>query len=158
MSKKSNQDDIDLKLIKDLISVMDKGKLSKFHFKTQSGVEISLEKESSHSMPSIASQERHHFTPVTHHDIPHPHAHTEEPKSGHFVKSPMVGTFYKAPSPNDAPFVAVGDRVDENTVVCIIEAMKVMNEVKAGKAGVIKEVLIDSMQPVEFGTKLFRIE
>ena len=69
----------------------------------------------------------------------------------------MVGTFYTSPSPDDPVFVKVGDRVDENTVVCIIEAMKVMNEVKAGASGVIAEICIDNAHPVEFGTKMMRI-
>lgn len=74
-----------------------------------------------------------------------------------YVTSPMVGTFYQAPSPDDPTFVKVGDRIDKNTVVCIIEAMKVMNEIKANVTGVVAEVLVESGQPVEFGTKLFRI-
>lgn len=74
-----------------------------------------------------------------------------------FVTSPIVGTFYGAPSPEDPPFVKPGDRVDANTVVCIVEAMKVMNEVKAGVNGVIEEALVDNAHPVEFGTKLFRV-
>lgn len=74
-----------------------------------------------------------------------------------YVTSPMVGTVYTSPSPTDKSFVSVGDTVDENTVVCIIEAMKVMNEVKAGVRGVVKEILIDKGQPVDFGAKLFKI-
>ena len=74
-----------------------------------------------------------------------------------YVTSPMVGTFFVAPSPEDAPFVKVGDKIDKNTVVCIIEAMKVMNEIKAGMTGTIAEMLVETGQPVEFGTKLFRI-
>ncbi len=81
----------------------------------------------------------------------------EEDAISSFVTSPMVGTLYHAPSPNDPAFVKVGDRVEKNTVVCIIEAMKVMNEVKAGVAGVVSAVLVESGHPVEFGTKLFRI-
>ena len=76
---------------------------------------------------------------------------------GTYVTSPMVGSYYAAPSPDAPPFVKVGDRVDENTIVCIIEAMKVMNEVKAGASGLVAEILADSAQPVEFGTKLLRI-
>ena len=72
--------------------------------------------------------------------------------------SPMVGTFYSSPSPDDPPFVNVGDEVKKDTVVCIIEAMKVMNEVKAGKSGKIKKVFVDNAHPVEFGTQLFLIE
>jgi acetyl-CoA carboxylase biotin carboxyl carrier protein len=74
-----------------------------------------------------------------------------------FVTSPMVGTFYRSPSPNDPSFVQVGDKVEKNTVVCIIEAMKVMNEVKADVSGTVAECLIEDRHPVEFGTKLFRI-
>ena len=76
---------------------------------------------------------------------------------GSYVTSPMVGTFYAAPSPEDPPFVKIGDKIDKNSVICIIEAMKVMNEVKAGIPGTVAEVLVESGQPVEFGTKLFRI-
>lgn len=74
-----------------------------------------------------------------------------------FITSPMVGTFYRASSPDSAPFVKVGDKVDKNTVVCIIEAMKVMNEIKANKAGTVAEVLLESGHPVEFGTNLYRL-
>lgn len=74
-----------------------------------------------------------------------------------YVTSPMVGTFYNAPSPDDPTFVKVGDKVDKHTVLCIIEAMKVMNEVKAGVSGTIAEILVENGHPVEFGTKLYRI-
>jgi len=73
------------------------------------------------------------------------------------IESPLVGTFYRAPSPDAKPFVEVGDRVTADTTVGIIEAMKVMNEVKAEKAGIIKEVLVDNGDPVEYGQKLFVI-
>jgi acetyl-CoA carboxylase biotin carboxyl carrier protein len=76
---------------------------------------------------------------------------------GHFIRSPFVGSFYTAPGPEAPAFCKVGDRVSEETVVCIVEAMKVMNEIRAGVAGTITEVLIENGQPVEFGTKLFRI-
>lgn len=84
-------------------------------------------------------------------------AEKEEGTSSIYVTSPMVGTFYAAPSPEDPSFVKIGEKVDKNTVVCIIEAMKVMNEVKAGVSGVLAEVLVESGHPVEFGSKLFRI-
>ena len=74
------------------------------------------------------------------------------------IDSPLVGTFYKAASPDAAPFVQVGDRVNPDTTLCIIEAMKVMNEVKAEKSGVIKEILIENGQPVEFGQPMFVLE
>lgn len=80
-----------------------------------------------------------------------------EEAAGIFITSPMVGTYYSTPSPDDPPFVKVGDKVEKHTVVCIIEAMKVMNEVKAGVSGIVAEILVDNGHPVEFGTKLLRI-
>ena len=74
------------------------------------------------------------------------------------IDSPMVGTFYRSASPDAKPFVQVGDTVNPDTVLCIIEAMKVMNEVKAEKSGVIKEILIENSQPVEFGQPMFILE
>lgn len=74
------------------------------------------------------------------------------------VNSPIVGTFYRSPSPDADMFVKVGDRVSEDSVVCIVEAMKVMNEIKAEQAGVIKKVLIENASPVEFGQPLFELE
>ena len=73
------------------------------------------------------------------------------------IDSPMVGTFYACPAPDAPPFVSVGKEVNEDTVVCIIEAMKVMNEIKAETRGVITQVLVDSGKSVEFGTPLFKI-
>lgn len=74
-----------------------------------------------------------------------------------YVTSPMVGTYYATPSPDDPSFVKVGDKIEKHTVVCIIEAMKVMNEVKANVSGTVAEILVENGHPVEFGTKLFRI-
>lgn len=76
---------------------------------------------------------------------------------GTYVKSPMVGTFYSSPAADEPSFVKVGDKIDKDTVVCIIEAMKVMNEIKAGVSGTVAEVLVQNGHPVEFGTKLFRV-
>src|SRR2546429_8521002 len=73
------------------------------------------------------------------------------------IVSPMVGTFYRAGSPDGAPFVDVGKTVTEDTVVCIIEAMKVMNEIKAETSGVIAEVVAENGKPVQFGQVLFRV-
>ena len=74
------------------------------------------------------------------------------------IDSPLVGTFYRAASPEAQAFVKVGDKVAPDTVIGIIEAMKVMNEIKAEKSGVIKEILVENGQPVEFGQPLFVIE
>jgi len=73
------------------------------------------------------------------------------------IKSPMIGTFYRAPSPEAVPYVEVGKEVNPDTVVCIIEAMKVMNEIKAEAKGVITQVMLDNAKPVEFGQPLFKI-
>jgi acetyl-CoA carboxylase biotin carboxyl carrier protein len=73
------------------------------------------------------------------------------------ITSPMVGTFYRAPAPDAPPYVEVGQEVDPETVVCIIEAMKVMNEIKAEMTGVITEILAENAKPVEFGQKLFAV-
>ena len=74
-----------------------------------------------------------------------------------YITSPMVGTFYRGPSPDAPPYAEVGKQVDEEAVVCIIEAMKVMNEIKAEIIGVITEVLVENAKPVEFGQKLFEV-
>jgi len=73
---------------------------------------------------------------------------------GHLVKSPMVGTFYRAASPGAKPFVEVGDSVEVGDTLCIIEAMKLMNEIESDKAGVVKQMLAENGQPVEFGQPL----
>lgn len=74
------------------------------------------------------------------------------------VQAPIVGTFYAAPAPDAAPFVRVGDRVAAGTVLCIIEAMKLMNEIESEAAGIVREVLVGNGEPVEYGQVLFRIE
>jgi acetyl-CoA carboxylase biotin carboxyl carrier protein len=79
-------------------------------------------------------------------------------KPGHVLKSPMVGTFYRAPSPGAKPFVEVGDTVKVGQTVCIIEAMKLLNEIEADKDGVVKAVLVENGQPVEYGEPLVVIE
>ena len=73
------------------------------------------------------------------------------------IKSPMIGTFYRAPSPESAPYIEVGTEVSSETVVCIIEAMKVMNEIKAEAKGVITQVMVENAKPVEFGQPLYKI-
>ncbi len=87
---------------------------------------------------------------------------TEEKKSEDdnyiTIKSPMVGTFYRKPSPDKAPFVNVGDNVNENTVVCIIEAMKLFNEIEAEVSGKIVKILVDDSSPVEFEQALFLVD
>ncbi|HUH39533.1 MAG TPA: acetyl-CoA carboxylase biotin carboxyl carrier protein [Castellaniella sp.] len=76
---------------------------------------------------------------------------------GHQVKAPMVGTFYRSPNPNSSPFVEVGQSVKEGEPLCIIEAMKLLNEIEADKSGVVKEILVENGEPVEYGQPLFLI-
>ena len=73
------------------------------------------------------------------------------------IKSPMIGTFYRAPSPESAPYIEVGAEVNPDTVVCIIEAMKVMNEIKAEVKGVITQIVVENAKPVEFGQPMFKV-
>ena len=78
--------------------------------------------------------------------------------TGHVVKSPMVGTFYRSANPNSPPFAEVGMQVKEGQTLCIVEAMKLMNEIESDKAGTVKAVLVENGQPVEYGQPLFVIE
>jgi len=78
--------------------------------------------------------------------------------AGHKVTSPMVGTFYRAPSPGASNFVEIGSTVKEGQTICIIEAMKLLNEIECDKSGVVKAILVENGQPVEFGQALFVIE
>lgn len=85
-------------------------------------------------------------------------AAAEVAAAGHTVKSPMVGTFYRSSSPGAAPFVQVGDTVKEGDTLCIIEAMKILNEIESDKSGVVKQVLCENGQAVEYGQALYIIE
>jgi acetyl-CoA carboxylase biotin carboxyl carrier protein len=87
-----------------------------------------------------------------------PAAAAQDPDAGlHIVKSPMVGTFYASPSPGSAPFVTPGEHVDAGQVICIVEAMKLMNEIESDAAGEIVKCLVSNGQPIEFGQPLFTI-
>lgn len=141
--------------IKKLMCYLEERELKKIVIK-KGDFELHLEKNS----PNDAAAPISTFVPVeTKGQATQVVAQKEETtkKEGQFVTSPMVGTFYGSPSPEQGAFVKVGDRVEEDTVVCIVEAMKVMNEVKAGKKGMIAEILIENAQPVEYGTNLFRV-
>lgn len=152
--------------MKELMVAMERASIKKLIIKEKTGFELHLERHEE------APSQPHTFAPPVYHESrfvsPPPfkspvyEAAVEEKKEppkteGKFVKSPMVGTFYATPSPEDPAFIKVGDRVEENTVVCIIEAMKVMNEVKAGVSGVVAEICVENGHPVEFGTKIFRV-
>lgn len=87
-----------------------------------------------------------------------PAAPAEEKISGHVIKSPMVGTFYRSASPGSAPFVEVGQSVSAGQTLCIIEAMKILNQIESDKSGKIKQILVENAHPVEYGQPLFIIE
>jgi acetyl-CoA carboxylase biotin carboxyl carrier protein len=90
---------------------------------------------------------------------PTPPAAPADPEAGlHIVKSPIVGTYYGSPSPGAPPFVSVGDRVDKGQVICIVEAMKLMNEIESDAAGEIVKCFVTNGQPIEFGQPLFAIK
>jgi acetyl-CoA carboxylase biotin carboxyl carrier protein len=95
---------------------------------------------------SLSSQPIAHEEPVT------------DQESGHVLTSPMVGTFYRSSSPESAPYVELGSTVKKGDTLCIIEAMKLLNEIEADKDGVIKKIVAENAQPVEFGEPLFIIE
>ena len=89
--------------------------------------------------------------------VPNAEAPASLAPEGHLVKSPMVGTFYRSGSPGAKAFIEIGDTVKEGDALCIIEAMKLMNEIESDKAGVVKAILVENGQPVEFGQPLFVI-
>jgi len=151
---------VELKDIKDLMGYLEENKLKKIVIK-RGDFELELERESKdvqavqNPLPTYIPQQVEAAAPAAAAvDNSTPAASGADDE---FVTSPMVGTFYLSPSPDQPCFIKVGDRVEEGTVVCIIEAMKVMNEVKAGVKGVVAEILLDNAQPVEFGSKIFRI-
>lgn len=161
---------MDLKQIKELMAAMGRAGIKKLSIKEKTGYELSLERHEEQPQPQPHGFIHRYEEPQVRFGAPaHPSSPqrqivseetpaAEESKiEGKYVVSPMVGTFYSAASPDDPSFVKAGDIVDENTVVCIIEAMKVMNEVKAGMSGKIVEICVENGHPVEFGTKLFRI-
>jgi acetyl-CoA carboxylase biotin carboxyl carrier protein len=113
-------------------------------------------------MPALAPVPANRVSPaggvaaITEGDVTPP---AEPPKpAGLEVKSPMVGTFYKSPEPGAKAYVAVGDRVSKGQIVCIIEAMKIMNEIESEYSGIVREILVEDAQPVEYGQVLFKID
>lgn len=145
---------MELNIIKKLIELLEGSKLKKIHLK-EKDFEISLEKDDFETLKKNPTQLIVEKPKPIEEERPTTEKKIDEKN---YVLSPMVGTFYSSSAPDQPPFVKVGDKVEENTIICIIEAMKVMNEIKANKKGVIKEILIENAQPVEFGSKLFRIE
>jgi acetyl-CoA carboxylase biotin carboxyl carrier protein len=153
---------VDLKQIEKLMLAMEQSRIKRVVLKRED-FEIEIERECAIATPAFTPPLGFIPTPTPAPPIqkisvePAQSLETQEKPSGHYVTSPMVGTFYASPSPEDPPFVKVGDSVSDDTVVCIIEAMKVMNEVKAGIKGTVLETYLKSGEPVEFGTHIFKI-
>lgn len=145
---------MDIEKVKEFIKILEASDLKKLTIKEKDS-ELVLEKEDVHTHHSVHMPAPHHMQ----HPSPtsFPSVKQSVQTEGSYVSSPMVGTFYSKPAPDHKDFVKVGDRVEKDTIVCIIEAMKVMNEVKADASGRIEEILIEDGHPVEYGTKLFRI-
>jgi acetyl-CoA carboxylase biotin carboxyl carrier protein len=144
---------LDLKEIKELIALMRRNELTEFEMETE-GFRIKLKKGGD---PVFS----HAFYPPPPGLAPPsatPPAGAEPKATGREITSPMVGTFYSGASPEASPYIEVGAEVTEETVVCIIEAMKVMNEIKAETRGVITEILAENGKPVQFGQPLFRLK
>jgi len=152
---------VDLKDIKAIIDLMKKNSISEFELEKQE-FKIRLRRGGNIIAPTddVVFQTAAPALPLP---LPAPAAAPALPAapiaSGDVeIKSPMIGTFYRAPSPESAPYVDVGAEVHPETVVCIIEAMKVMNEIKAEVHGVVTQILVENAKPVEFGQAMFKIK
>ena len=149
---------MDLKDIKAIIDLMKKNSITEFELERQDS-KIRLKRGLNGSSSSVADEP----IPLTTLQVPQSTSQTapvvQQPvATGEIeIKSPMIGTFYRAPSPEAGSYVEVGSDVNSDSVVCIIEAMKVMNEIKAEVKGVITQILVENAKPVEFGQPLFKV-
>lgn len=163
---------MELKEIKQIVELMNKHELSFFHLQKED-FQIKLKKGTDVEAISAALSQMPAPAPVAAAPAPVAAAPTaaapapaaadagggdEVAHDGEVFESPMVGTFYRSSSPDSDPFVKVGDEVNEDTTLCVVEAMKVFNEIKAEKKGVITKILVENAQPVQFGEGLFVIK
>ncbi|MCI9274862.1 MAG: acetyl-CoA carboxylase biotin carboxyl carrier protein [Clostridia bacterium] len=141
--------------IKKLIDDMGNSSLSEISIDFPDGTKISMKKENKQEKVVVTAKEI-----IANEEINEEVRQAENKKevSGNIVKSPMVGTFYLKPSPTSEPYVEVGKTVKKGDTLCIIEAMKLMNEIESEFAGTISKVLVEDGTPVEYGTELFIIE
>lgn len=150
---------MDLKTIKQVIDLMKRSELSEFEFE-ENGFKLRLSRESSAPaapiIQSVAPVAQVAATPAPAASAPSAGKDKAEDPNVETIKSPMVGTFYRAPSPDSANFTDVGKKVDIDSIVCIIEAMKVMNEIQAEVKGTITEILVEDGDAIEFGQPLFK--
>jgi acetyl-CoA carboxylase biotin carboxyl carrier protein len=164
---------IDLRYVKKLIEMIDESSVDSIEIASDKGVKIRISKSPTQrggvqvttpvAMPAVMPQALMDSrvtptsgVPAQFNEVP---AAADRAGAGMLeVKSPMVGTFYGSPEPGAKSYVAVGDRVQKGQTLCIIEAMKIMNELESEFAGVVKEILAQDAQPVEYGQVLFRID
>ena len=150
---------MDLKELKEIIEIVtSKEEIEELELE-QSGVRLRIKRSSNHAAPRAQAPVQSGMTAADTVELTSapPAAGSQQEEDLFYIKSPIVGTFYRAPSPGSEPFVSVGDFVGKGSVVCIIEAMKLMNEIESDVAGEVVSVLVEDGQPVEYGEKLFAI-
>ena len=151
---------MDIRKVKKLIELIEESNIAEIEI--HEGEEsVRISRQSSMPMFSLPTAMGIPAPGVTYASPAQPAAEAEptEPEiSGHQVKSPMVGTFYEAPSPGSKPFVSVGQQIHTGDTLCIIEAMKILNQIESDKAGTLKKILVENGQPVEYNQPLFIIE
>jgi acetyl-CoA carboxylase biotin carboxyl carrier protein len=157
---------IDLRYVKKLIDMIDESSVDSIEITSDKGMKIRISKSPQHrgtvqvaapvALP-IPAATAPRVSPVE--GVPAVPDEGAAPARESLleIKSPMVGTFYNAPEPGAKPYVSAGERVKNGQIVCIIEAMKIMNEIESEFSGVVREVLVQNAQPVEYGQVLFRI-
>lgn len=149
---------MDLRKLKKLIDLVEESGISELEL-TEDGEKVRISRNFTSNAPA---QQYNYAPPAQYAAAPAAVAVTEAApaaavEEGHAVKSPMVGTFYRSPSPDAKAFVEVGDTVNVGDTLCIIEAMKLLNEIESDKAGVVKKILVDNGQAIEYGEPLFII-
>ena len=151
---------MDLRKLKKLIDLVEESGIAELEI-TEGEEKVKIVKSAVALSAAVAPLAIAHATPAPSVAAPAPAGAPVEPVAagleGHAVKSPMVGTFYRTPSPDAKPFVEVGQSVKEGQIICIIEAMKLMNEIECDKSGTVSAVLVENGQPVEYGQPLFII-
>ncbi len=152
---------MDLRKLKKLIDLVEESGISELEL-TEDGEKVRISRNFTASQPQpqyVQYQQPQQFNaaPATNSNTQADVVAAPVVEEGHAVKSPMVGTFYRSPSPDAKAFVEVGDTVAVGDTICIIEAMKLLNEIEADKAGVVKKILVDNGLAVEYGEPLFII-
>ena len=148
---------IDYEEIRKLVALLEEKNLSAFELEVE-GLKVKIARSVPAAAPAAVMSAAPSPASSTSESAAEARAQIIEAAKGlHLITSPMVGTFYRAPDPTSAPFVDIGDTVKKGQTLCIIEAMKLMNEIEADIAGTIVEIFADNAKPVEFGQKLFAI-